>query len=146
MLKLRHPHVVMTIGFATDNETQHAMVMEAMQCSLKALLDSTTPLPWAPTLWRVAADMAAGMTYLHDRAVLHRDLKPANVLLGPPPRYVAKLSDFGESRQLKGADGALQQTTGEMTMVGTPSLTLPSLIPIPIPIPIPTLSLTPSEP
>ena len=37
---------------------------------------------------------------------MHRDLKPANVLIGPPTRYIAKVSDFGESRQLKGADGA----------------------------------------
>ena len=60
--------------------------------------------------------------------MLHRDLKPANVLLGPAPRRTAKLSDFGEARQLKGADGTLLATTGEMTMVGTPLYMAPEAL------------------
>ena len=28
LLKLRHPHVVMTLGFATDGKSQHGMLME----------------------------------------------------------------------------------------------------------------------
>ena len=58
--------------------------MEAMDSSLKALLDSKAPLEWEPTLWRVAADVAMGMAYLHDqkpKPVLHHDLKSDNVLL-----------------------------------------------------------------
>jgi len=121
LLKLRHPHVVMTLGFATDGKSQHGMVMELMPTNLRSLLLSNEQLGWkSGELWRIAADIAMGMAYLHDKAVLHRDLKPANVLLGPPPRRMAKLSDFGESRQLKGADGALLATSGEMTVVGTP--------------------------
>ena len=132
LLKLRHPHVVMTIGFATDGEKQqHGMVMEFMPTNLRALLLSDEQLEWeSGGLWRIAADMAIGMAYLHDKGVLHRDLKPANVLLGLPPRRTAKISDFGESRQLqlKGADGALLATTGEMTMVGTPLYMAPEIL------------------
>ena len=132
LLKLRHPHVVMTIGFAADCEKQqHGMVMEFMPTNLRALLLSDERLEWeSGELWRIAADMAMGMAYLHHKGVLHRDLKPANVLLGLPPRRTAKISDFGESRQLqlKGADGALLATTGEMTMVGTPLYMAPEIL------------------
>ena len=95
------------------------MVMELMPTNLRSLLLSNEQLGWkSGELWRIAADIAMGMAYLHDKAVLHRDLKPANVLLGPPPRRMAKLSDFGESRQLKGADGALLATSGEISKEG----------------------------
>ena len=58
--------------------------------------------------------------------------RPANILIGPPPRYIAKVSDFGESRQLKGADGGLLTTVGEMTMVGTYAATAcPHALPLP---------------
>ena len=44
------------------------------------LLDSSEPLEWRTTRWRLATDVAMGMNYLHDNDVLHRDLKPGNVL------------------------------------------------------------------
>jgi serine/threonine protein kinase len=42
---------------------------------------------------RVFADVAAGLTHLHDRGIIHRDLKPANIMVLPDGK--AKLLDLG---------------------------------------------------
>jgi serine/threonine protein kinase len=55
-------------------------------------------------LLRRAADVAAGVSYLHSRNVCHGDLKCENVLLrsepADPDGCMAKVADFGLSRAL----------------------------------------------
>jgi hypothetical protein len=55
-------------------------------------------------LLRRAADVAAGVSYLHSRNVCHGDLKCENVLLrsegADPNGCLAKVADFGLSRAL----------------------------------------------
>jgi serine/threonine protein kinase len=55
-------------------------------------------------LLRRAADVAAGVSYLHSRNVCHGDLKCENVLLRSeaqdPDGWLAKVADFGLSRAL----------------------------------------------
>jgi serine/threonine protein kinase len=55
-------------------------------------------------LLRRAADVAAGVSYLHSRNVCHGDLKCENVLLRSEPQdpdgAMAKVADFGLSRAL----------------------------------------------
>ena len=58
-----------------------------------------------PAVLRMAHDIASGMAYLHSRQVVHGDLKCENVLLaeapvGSPEMVVAKVADFGLSRNL----------------------------------------------
>jgi len=45
---------------------------------------------------KILQGIAAGLAYIHSRAVIHRDLKPENVMLGVG--RTAKLVDFGQSR------------------------------------------------
>ena len=39
------------------------------------------------------AQIAVGLSYMHERGIIHRDLKPANILL--TANGTVKLSDFG---------------------------------------------------
>jgi len=61
-------------------------------------------------------EVAAGMSYLHNRSVLHGDLKAANVMLASKPGgafgMVCKVSDFGLSRVLNA--GATHRSTGTL--------------------------------
>jgi serine/threonine protein kinase len=63
-----------------------------------------TPPPLQVRLLRRAADVAAGVSYLHSRNVCHGDLKCENVLLrsepADPDGCMAKVADFGLSRAL----------------------------------------------
>ncbi len=47
-------------------------------------------------------DIAKGLKFLHENRIVHRDLKPSNILIAKRPdgTLVAKISDFGISRQL----------------------------------------------
>lgn len=54
--------------------------------------DTLSPL--SPSLiLKVAKDIAGGMRYLHEQAVIHRDLKTQNILI--TEEYGAKVADFG---------------------------------------------------
>jgi serine/threonine protein kinase len=47
--------------------------------------------------------LIAGMLYLSSQHIIHRDLKSLNVLLSsvpPPQKQIAKICDFGLSREL----------------------------------------------
>ncbi len=79
-------------------------------------------------LFDIALDIASGMDFIHsfDPPVIHRDLKPGNVLLDTvedrgTSKYVAKLIDFGEARQM-------DMEELEMTMKGTPMYVAPEVV------------------
>jgi len=58
----------MTIGFASDGEARHGMVIELVESgSLRDLLDSAAALSWRYPLLGIAHSAARGMAYLHDR-------------------------------------------------------------------------------
>eukprot|EP01090_Pellita_catalonica_P016432 TRINITY_DN468_c0_g2_i1.p1 TRINITY_DN468_c0_g2~~TRINITY_DN468_c0_g2_i1.p1 ORF type:complete len:280 (+),score=48.11 TRINITY_DN468_c0_g2_i1:15-854(+) len=82
--------------FAVCTETGNtALIMEYLpNGSLdNALNNPNVAIPWDPLRWQIAADIARGLAYLHQRGILHRDLKSPNVLL--TDEYHAKLTDFG---------------------------------------------------
>ncbi len=68
---------------------------------------------------KIVADLAAAVTFAHDRGVLHRDIKPANVLIGAGD--VPKLTDFGLAKRVTADDDASDHKTIDGQIMGTPS-------------------------
>lgn len=62
-------------------------------------------------LLSMAADIAAGLKYLHQNGIIHRDLKPGNLLFDTNHRL--KIADFGISKMTNDDQSELH------TMVGT---------------------------
>src|SRR5665213_3043395 len=94
MAQLRFPNIVQFYGFCMS--PTYCIVMEYMpNGSLFSVLRSNKPLEW-PLRFRIAVDVAKGLSFLHHENILHRDIKSLNVLLDE--NYKAKLTDFGLSK------------------------------------------------
>jgi WD40 repeat protein len=92
MGQMRHPNVIQPLG-ACFEPGQYSLVMELMpNKSLYDLLHNKKEISWTIRA-QIAADVCAGLAYLHSQKIVHRDLKSMNVLLDGGLR--AKLSDFG---------------------------------------------------
>jgi len=123
MAKLRHPNIIQLFGVSVDVPGKYSMVMEYMpKGSLYDLLRSEQPLEWQ-VRYRIAIDVSAGLTHLHEQNILHRDLKSPNVLLGDNNR--AKLTDFGLAK-MKSANQITQTAAGEKAQ-GTVAWMAPEL-------------------
>jgi len=102
---LAHPRIVNILGTTLMHQAhgpQPALVMELLTGgNLADRIRSSTPATPSISLAlraRVALEVAEGIAYLHDNAVVHRDVKPSNVLLTADDH--AKLSDFGIATRL----------------------------------------------
>ncbi|GFH43796.1 hypothetical protein CTEN210_00269 [Chaetoceros tenuissimus] len=107
---LRHPNIVMMLGYSTT-ENFEVMISELMRCSLLDVFTShiihRTKMSRKKQL-TYAQQLARGMNYLHNcrPPVIHRDLKPANLLIDASGTL--KISDFGLAKVRP--DPSLQQT------------------------------------
>jgi serine/threonine protein kinase/Tol biopolymer transport system component len=89
LASLNHPNIASIYGVE-----KHALVMELVEGeSPKGPLDFDEA-------WKIAAQVAAGLEYAHERRVVHRDLKPANLKVTPDGRV--KILDFGVAKALAG--------------------------------------------
>lgn len=50
-------------------------------------------------MWKLIADVASGLAYLHSRDVVHQDIKPDNILIDGTGNYV--ITDFGISTRAR---------------------------------------------
>ncbi|KAE9289682.1 hypothetical protein PF008_g25827 [Phytophthora fragariae] len=90
--KLRHPNIVLFLG-AAINPPRYCLVFEFMENG--TLTDLIRARRGPIDFFRLAAEMAMGMNYLHLCSIMHRDLKSGNVLIDS--HGTAKISDFGLS-------------------------------------------------
>ncbi|KAH9536243.1 hypothetical protein CY35_17G098900 [Sphagnum magellanicum] len=101
---LHHPHIMCLVCCA-EEETKCLYVMERMDMSLAQMLEEV-PLSLVRSV-DLMLQIAEGMDYLHGMGLVHRDLKPENILVkkcdnphaeSPEPFWIAKISDFGNTK------------------------------------------------
>lgn len=113
MSNLRHPNVTLFMGVCFLTHCQlPVLIMERLESSLDELLEYVENIPYV--LKRcILEDVAKGLHYLHthDPQVIHRDLTAKNVLL--TSSFVAKITDFGNSRIVNIQPGQLAQTLSQ---------------------------------
>jgi serine/threonine protein kinase len=107
--RLSHPNVVQLLGV---QEARQPVMLALEYCehgSLRDLLRTTAGQRRFNLIQRqdMAAQVAAGLRYLHSRLCVHRDVAARNVLVAsggvscPPCGYTVKLGDLGLARQLR---------------------------------------------
>ncbi|XP_041972334.1 LIM domain kinase 1 [Aricia agestis] len=102
---LRHPNVLRFAGVLYRAGRLHLVTEYVAGGTLRALLAGERPLGWAARA-RLARDVAAGVAYLHRRAVIHRDLNSHNCLVRERgPHLSVVVADFGLARVVRRAGG-----------------------------------------
>jgi eukaryotic-like serine/threonine-protein kinase len=92
---LNHPNIV-TIYDIGKSERVAYMAMEYLEGEeLRQILSTGQPLPIVQAL-DVAAQVAEGLFYAHERHIVHRDIKPANIMVVRDG--LVKITDFGIAR------------------------------------------------
>lgn len=76
--KFEHPNLIRILSVARAGEHVY-FAMDLCADSLGARIAREGPLPEAEIL-RIAADIATGLAFAHERGVIHRDLKPLSLI------------------------------------------------------------------
>jgi serine/threonine-protein kinase len=117
---LNHPNIV-TVYDIGKTDTECYMAMEYIEgAELRTLLTPGKPLPVDRAL-TIAAQVAEGLAYAHERGVVHRDIKPANIMV--PEAGPVKITDFGIARM---RSSNVQTQTG--MMMGSPKYMSPEQV------------------
>ncbi|MGH8689192.1 MAG: serine/threonine-protein kinase [Burkholderiales bacterium] len=117
---LNHPNIV-TVYDIGKTETECYMAMEFIEgAELRTLLLPGKPL-LVPRALSIAAQVAEGLAYAHERGVVHRDIKPANIMV--PDSGAVKITDFGIARM---RSSNVQTQTG--MMMGSPKYMSPEQV------------------
>ncbi|XP_039751799.1 LIM domain kinase 1 [Pararge aegeria] len=128
---LRHRCVLRFAGVLYRDRRLHLVTELVPGGTLHALLrDPARALPW-PARARLAADVAAGLGYLHRRNVIHRDLNSHNCLIRPGDELSVVVADFGLARVVQrtassGPHAKLRRK--RYTVVGNPYWMAPEMM------------------
>jgi hypothetical protein len=128
-----HPSVVRVIDFASGRDGTVLVLEYAPGETLEQALAEG---PMEPRrAMRLLAQLAEGLSAIHQKGIVHRDIKPHNVVISQTPRgEVARLLDFGIARLMEipdlegvtgspGAAGPFVSQVGQA--VGTPAYVAP---------------------
>ena len=114
MSDLRHPNITQFLGICFFPDCQFpVLVMERLSGNLDDLLETVPNIPLV--LKRsILADVAQGLLYLHKHnpQIIHRDPTAKNVLL--TSAFMAKITDFGNSRIVNLQPGQLARTLSQL--------------------------------
>ena len=114
MSDLRHPNVTLFLGVCfLPNSQLPELLMERLDGSLDDLLETIPNIPLA--LKRsILENVSRGLLYLHKHTpqIIHRDMTAKNVLL--TTSFVAKITDFGNSRIVNLQPGQLARTLSRL--------------------------------
>jgi serine/threonine protein kinase len=117
---LNHPNIVTVYDVGKSGNFAY-MAMEFIEGEeLRVLLASESPMPVAQAV-SIAAQVAEGLAFAHQRGVVHRDIKPGNIMV--MPGKPVKITDFGIARMR--ATASLTQTG---TMLGSPKYMSPEQV------------------
>ncbi|MBT3218827.1 MAG: serine/threonine protein kinase, partial [Proteobacteria bacterium] len=123
--QLRHPNVAAVLD-TIDIEGSTCLLMEMVDGPGLHDLIADYPISLAQAD-DLARGLLSGVGAAHTLGLVHRDLKPANILLSiEPTRLVAKVTDFGLAKVLRGDGGPAATQSG--VAMGTPSFMAPEQI------------------
>ena len=121
--KLRnHPHIVEFLGFSMQPKL--CAVMELAEYgTLHGVLENSGRHIDRFLVFRIAQEVASGLTFMHSRNIIHRDIKPDNILLfslGHDAHVNVKLTDFGTAN--------FMSPSGMNFPIGTPGFMAPEVL------------------
>jgi eukaryotic-like serine/threonine-protein kinase len=113
---LNHPNILAVYDFGSDNGRYYIVTELVIGESLRARINRG-PIG-IRELYRIAVQLADGLSAAHAAGIAHRDLKPENVMLATDGRV--KILDFGLARQTGSKPAAVSSTITQVnTMPGT---------------------------
>jgi serine/threonine protein kinase len=113
-----HPNIVALHDIGTEGHVAFA-VMELLDGEPLDRAIGSAGVPWIHAL-DIAAAIADGLAYAHERGVVHRDLKPPNGFITRDG--LVKVLDFGLARQ------DVHLAVAQTTRAAVPEETLPGVV------------------
>ena len=117
---LNHPNIVTVHDVGKSGEVMF-MAMEYIEgVELRSLMGEGQRVGIGQAV-SIAAQIAEGLAYAHQRGVVHRDIKPANIMV--VPNGPAKITDFGIARRR-----AASELTQTGMLLGSPKYMSPEQV------------------